>query len=129
MSKISNIEALQKVWGRRGRYLVIVGVALSMMVHEIGSTTIFSSRPYALSAYNSVSLSTTLLTAGTILFAVCKALYAKLADVIWRGETYLIPEWRDTDTAKRSRWLLDRAKEVSFLEICLQLVSLLARSD
>ena len=84
------MEAVQTVWGLQGRYLVILGVALSMIVYEIDNTTTFNYRAYALSTYNDISISTTLLAAGTILFAVCKPLYAKLADVLGRAETYLI---------------------------------------
>lgn len=61
-----------------------------MIVYELDNSTVYNYRPYALSAYNNISISTTLLTAATILFAVCKPLYAKLADVIGRGETYVI---------------------------------------
>lgn len=61
-----------------------------MIVYELDNSTTYNYRPYALSAYNNISLSTTLLTAGTILFAVCKPLYAKLADALGRGATYAI---------------------------------------
>jgi hypothetical protein len=42
MKQVVNVEALQKVWSRKGRYLVIIGVAWSMIAYEIDNTTTFS---------------------------------------------------------------------------------------
>ncbi|KAI1100038.1 MFS general substrate transporter [Jackrogersella minutella] len=84
------IEAAQAIWGRRGRWLVIAGLCLIMMVYEIDNSTVYIYRNYATSEFEELSKLATLSTAGTIIFAVAKPPFAKLSNVIGRGGTYLI---------------------------------------
>lgn len=57
---------------------------------EIDNTTVYIYRNYATSEMNQLSQLATLGTAGTIVFAIAKPPLAKLANVIGRGQTYLI---------------------------------------
>ncbi|KAI0839371.1 MFS general substrate transporter [Hypoxylon sp. FL0890] len=84
------IEATQAIWGKKGRWLVIAGLCLIMIVYEIDNSTVYIYRNYAASEFEELSKLATLSTAGTIIFAVAKPPIAKLSNVIGRGGTYLI---------------------------------------
>ncbi|KAI1137655.1 MFS general substrate transporter [Hypoxylon sp. FL0543] len=84
------IEAAQTIWGKKGRWLVIAGLCLIMIVYEIDNSTVYIYRNYAASEFEELSELATLSTAATIIFAVAKPPVAKLSNVIGRGGTYLI---------------------------------------
>ncbi|KAI1658577.1 MFS general substrate transporter [Daldinia decipiens] len=84
------IDVVQVVWGRRGRFLVIIGLCLIMIVYEIDNSTVYIYRNYASSEFGELSKLATLSTAGTIIFAVAKPPIAKLSNVFGRGGTYLL---------------------------------------
>ncbi|KAI1077738.1 MFS general substrate transporter [Whalleya microplaca] len=87
---VSTIEAAQAIWGKKGRWLIIAGLCLIMIMYEIDNSTVYIYRNYATSSFQELSKLATLSTAGTIIFAVAKPPIAKLSNVIGRGETYLI---------------------------------------
>ncbi|KAI1212117.1 MFS general substrate transporter [Annulohypoxylon truncatum] len=84
------IKAVQVIWGKKGRWLVIAGLCLIMIVYEIDNSTLYIYRNYASSEFQELSKLATLSTAGTIIFAVIKPPMAKLSNVIGRGGTYCI---------------------------------------
>ncbi|KAI2463886.1 MFS general substrate transporter [Annulohypoxylon bovei var. microspora] len=86
----TTIEAVQAIWGKRGRWLVIVGLCLIMIVYEIDNSTVYIYRNYASSEFEELSKLATLSTASTIIFAITKPPVAKLSNVIGRGGTYFI---------------------------------------
>lgn len=90
VSGVSRVEATQAVWGKNGRYLIILGLALMMIMYELDNTTVYNYQSYATSSFNQVSMLSTLSTVGTIVWAVCKPTIGKVSDVIGRGETYCI---------------------------------------
>ncbi|KAI2615317.1 MFS general substrate transporter [Hypoxylon sp. NC1633] len=83
------IKASQAIWGKKGRWLIIAGICLIMIVYEIDNSTVYIYRNYASSEFQELSKLATLSTAGTIIFAVAKPPFAKLSNVIGRGGTYL----------------------------------------
>ncbi len=89
-SGVARIEAVQAVWGKYGKKIIIAGLALVMIMYELDNTTVYTYYIYAQSHFNQVSSLATLETAGGIVFAVIKPLCAKIADVIGRGETYAL---------------------------------------
>ncbi|KAI1765669.1 MFS general substrate transporter [Hypoxylon sp. FL1150] len=84
------IEASQALWGKKGRWLIIAGLCLIMIIYEIDNSTVYIYKNYATSEFSELSKLATLSTAGTIIFAVAKPPFAKLSNVIGRGGTYLI---------------------------------------
>ncbi|TQN66381.1 MFS siderochrome iron transporter C, partial [Colletotrichum shisoi] len=92
-SGVGKIEAAQSLWGRKGRWLVILGVvslALVMIIYEIDNTTVSIYNNYATSSFSALSRLATLSTAAAIVFAVVKPLIAKLSNVVGRGEAYIV---------------------------------------
>ncbi|XDG08144.1 hypothetical protein ABKA04_007759 [Annulohypoxylon sp. FPYF3050] len=86
----TTIEAVQAIWGKKGRWLVIAGLCLIMIMYEIDNSTVYIYRNYASSEFQELSKLATLSTASTIIFAVIKPPVAKLSNVIGRGGTYSI---------------------------------------
>ncbi|KUJ12625.1 MFS general substrate transporter [Mollisia scopiformis] len=89
-SGVARVEAVQAVWGKRGRYMIIAGLAVMMIMYELDNSTVYIYQNYATSAFNEISLLGTLGTAGVIVFAVIKPPIAKLSNIIGRGETYVL---------------------------------------
>ncbi|KAK6063410.1 ENB1 protein [Seiridium cupressi] len=87
---VTTIEAAQAIWGKKGRWLVIIGIALIMIVYEIDNSTVYIYNNYSTSSFDSLSKLAALSTAGTIVFAIVKPPIAKLSNVLGRGQTYLI---------------------------------------
>ncbi|KAL0935906.1 siderochrome-iron transporter [Colletotrichum truncatum] len=87
---VSSIEAAQVIWGKKGRWLVITGLALVMIVYEFDNTTVSVYTNYATSSFSALSKLATLSTASGIIFAVVKPPIAKLSNVIGRGQTYIM---------------------------------------
>ncbi|KAH9905251.1 MFS general substrate transporter [Xylariomycetidae sp. FL2044] len=85
---VSSIEAAQAIWGKHGRWLIIVGLCLIMIVYEIDNSTLYIYRNYAASDFDALAKLATLSTASTIVFAVAKPPIAKVSNVIGRGQTY-----------------------------------------
>ncbi|GJC92808.1 ENB1 protein [Colletotrichum higginsianum] len=81
-SGVGKIEAARALWGRKGRWLVILG--------EIDNTTVSIYNNYATSSFSALSRLATLSTATAIVFAVVKPLIAKLSNVVGRGEAYIV---------------------------------------
>ncbi|XXH02153.1 hypothetical protein Hte_008521 [Hypoxylon texense] len=87
------IEASQAIWGKKGRWLIIIGGLKTVNLDgrsEIDNSTIYIYRNYASSEFEELSKLATLSTAGSVIFAVAKPPFAKLSNVIGRGGTYLI---------------------------------------
>ncbi|WYZ35251.1 hypothetical protein EsH8_I_001527 [Colletotrichum jinshuiense] len=89
-SGVDTIEAAQTLWGKKGRWLIIVGLSLVMIVYEIDNTTVYIYSNYATSSFTALSKLATLGTATGIVFAVIKPPIAKLSNIIGRGETYVM---------------------------------------
>ncbi|KAF6836450.1 siderochrome-iron transporter [Colletotrichum plurivorum] len=89
-SGVGTIEAAEAIWGKKGRWLVITGLALVMIVYEIDNTTVSIYVNYATSSFSALSKVATLGTASGIVFAVVKPPIAKLSNVIGRGQTYIM---------------------------------------
>lgn len=87
---VSTIEAAQAIWGKKGRWLVIVGLALIMIIYEIDNSTVYIYNNYSTSSFDALTKLASLSTASTIVFAIVKPPIAKLSNVIGRGQTYLI---------------------------------------
>ncbi|KAL1878106.1 hypothetical protein VTK73DRAFT_8067 [Phialemonium thermophilum] len=87
---VATIEAAQAIWGKTGRYLIIAGLAMIMILYELDNSTVYVYNNYSTSSFNALSKLATLSTASTIIFAVVKPPIAKLSDVIGRGYTYVI---------------------------------------
>ncbi|RFU29512.1 hypothetical protein B7463_g6836, partial [Scytalidium lignicola] len=86
---VARVEAVQAVWGKHGKYLIILGLAMMMIMYELDNSTVYVYQTYATSSFNELSLVSTLGTAGVIIFAVVKPPIAKLSNIIGRGETYI----------------------------------------
>ncbi|KAF5494697.1 MFS siderochrome iron transporter C [Colletotrichum siamense] len=89
-SGVGTIEAVQAIWGKKGRWLVITGLALIMIVYEFDNTTVAIYNNYATSSFSALSKLATLGTANGIVFAVIKPPVAKVSNVIGRGQTYIM---------------------------------------
>lgn len=87
---VASIEAAQAVWGKRGRYLIIAGLAMIMIIYEVDNTTVYIYNNYSTSSFNALSSIASLATANTVIFAAVKPPLAKISNVIGRGQTYLI---------------------------------------
>ncbi|KAL2205188.1 siderochrome-iron transporter [Sarocladium strictum] len=85
----SGIEAAQALWGKTGRWLIIIGLAMMMITYELDNSTVYVYNNYSTSSFNALSKLATLSTASTIVFAVVKAPIAKVSNVIGRGQTYV----------------------------------------
>ncbi|CAI7669243.1 unnamed protein product [Penicillium pancosmium] len=87
---VSEIEATTAVWGKRGKWLVIAGLAMIMIIYlsELDNSTVSIYNNYSTSSFNALSKLATLNTAGAVLFAVMKPPIAKISNVIGRGQTY-----------------------------------------
>ncbi|KAJ5936836.1 siderochrome-iron transporter [Penicillium verhagenii] len=87
---VSRIEAATAVWGKQGRWLVIIGLAMIMVIYELDNSTVYIYNNYSTSSFGALSKLATLSTAGAVLFAVIKPPIAKLSNVMGRGETYMM---------------------------------------
>ncbi|KAJ5563947.1 siderochrome-iron transporter [Penicillium frequentans] len=87
---VSGIEAATAVWGKKGRWLVIIGLAMIMVIYELDNSTVYVYNNYSTSSFDALSKLATLSTAGAVLFAVIKPPIAKLSNVMGRGETYMM---------------------------------------
>ncbi|KAK0652765.1 putative transporter [Cercophora newfieldiana] len=87
---VSLMDASQQAWGKRGRYLAILGLSLLMITFELDNTTVNTFNNYSLSEFGALSALGSLYAAGLIFFAVVKLPLAKLSDVIGRGYTLAI---------------------------------------
>lgn len=38
---VATIEAVQAIWGKKGRWLIIVGLAFIMIIYEIDNSTVY----------------------------------------------------------------------------------------
>ncbi|KAI1478062.1 MFS general substrate transporter [Daldinia eschscholtzii] len=85
------IEAIQSVWGKHGKLLIILALCFSMIAFEFDNSTIYTYFVYAQSHFNQIAALAAVKTAGGLCFAVLKPLVAKLSDVFGRGEMY--PVW------------------------------------
>ncbi|KAJ5730057.1 siderochrome-iron transporter [Penicillium malachiteum] len=86
----SAIEATTAVWGKKGRWLVIAGIAMIMVTYELDNSTVYIYNNYSTSSFNALSKLAALSTAGSVLFAVIKPPIAKLSNVMGRGQTYMM---------------------------------------
>ncbi|KAJ5732735.1 siderochrome-iron transporter [Penicillium malachiteum] len=86
----STIEATTAVWGKKGRWLVIAGIAMIMVIYELDNSTVYIYNNYSTSSFNALSKLAALSTAGSVLFAVIKPPIAKLSNVMGRGQTYMM---------------------------------------
>ncbi|KAI1102895.1 MFS general substrate transporter [Jackrogersella minutella] len=87
----SKIEAIQAIWGRHGKLIIVLALCVSMIAFEFDSSTSNTYSIYAQSNFDQLAASAAVNTAGGLCFAVLKPLVAKLSDVFGRGETY--PVW------------------------------------
>ncbi|KAH8198073.1 hypothetical protein TruAng_007745 [Truncatella angustata] len=87
---VATIEAAQAIWGKKGRWLVIIGLALVMIIYELDNSTINIYNNYSTSSFDALTKLASLSTASTIVFAIVKPPIAKLSNVIGRGQTYAI---------------------------------------
>lgn len=87
---VSLIEASQTVWGKTGRMLIIVGLAIIMILFELDNTTVYVYSNYSMSEFSALSALGSLFTAGIIVFAVVKLPIAKLSNIVGRGYTLAV---------------------------------------
>ncbi|KAI5456838.1 hypothetical protein BGZ63DRAFT_428279 [Mariannaea sp. PMI_226] len=87
---VSGIEAAQAIWGKRGRWLIIAGLAMLMIIYELDNSTVYIYNNYSTSSFDALSKLATLSTASSVLFGVVKPPLAKLSNVIGRGQTYMM---------------------------------------
>ncbi|KAE9406915.1 MFS general substrate transporter [Gymnopus androsaceus JB14] len=87
---VAKIEALQKVWGKHGKYILWAGLAMMMIIFELDNSTVYNYQTVAASSFSQLSLLAAISTTVTIVSAVIKPPIAKISDVIGRGETYII---------------------------------------
>lgn len=87
---VGAIEAAQAIWGKKGRWLIIIGLALIMIVYEVDNSTVYIYNNYSTSSFNALSKLSSISTASTIIFAIVKPPLAKISNIIGRGPTYLI---------------------------------------
>lgn len=87
---VAGIEAMQVVWGTKGRWILIAGLALMMVIFELDNSTVYNYQTFATSSFSSLSKLSAISTAQTLVSAVIKPVVAKLSDVIGRGESYLL---------------------------------------
>ncbi|CAK7234994.1 hypothetical protein SBRCBS47491_009139 [Sporothrix bragantina] len=90
VSGATKMEAIQAVWGKHGKAVIITALVISMIAFEFDNSTIYTYYVYAQSSFNKISNHAALTTAGGLCFAVLKPLVAKLSD-FGRGELY--PVW------------------------------------
>ncbi|RXK36198.1 hypothetical protein M231_06542 [Tremella mesenterica] len=87
---VQKVQAAQSVWGLQGRWFLFIGIGLSAYIYSLDGTTTWQYLTYATSSVLKHSLTGTISTAQAIIIAVGKPLMAKLADVVGRGETFII---------------------------------------
>ncbi|OAA64579.1 Major facilitator superfamily domain, general substrate transporter [Niveomyces insectorum RCEF 264] len=87
---VETVEAAQAIWGKKGRWLEILGLALVMIVYEIDNSTVYIYNDYSTSSFNALSTLATLSTTSTIVFSVVKPSVAMLSNVLGRGKTYVL---------------------------------------
>ncbi|CAK7235035.1 hypothetical protein SCUCBS95973_009134 [Sporothrix curviconia] len=90
VSGATKMEAIQAVWGKHGKAVIIAALVISMIAFEFDNSTVYTYFVYAQSNFNKISNHAALTTAGGLCFAVLKPLVAKLSD-FGRGELY--PIW------------------------------------
>ncbi|KOC07791.1 siderochrome-iron transporter [Aspergillus flavus AF70] len=83
------IEAVEAVGGRKGRYLLYIGLVLVMVIFELDNSTVGTYRNFATSDFKHLSVLATLNTAASIITAVSKPPIAKVSDVLGRAEAYI----------------------------------------
>ncbi|KAE8155296.1 major facilitator superfamily domain-containing protein [Aspergillus avenaceus] len=83
------IEAVEAVGGRKGRYLLYIGLAMVMIIFELDNSTVGTYRNFATSDFKHLSVLATLNTAASIITAVSKPPIAKVSDVLGRAEAYI----------------------------------------
>ncbi|KAI9322771.1 major facilitator superfamily domain-containing protein, partial [Dichotomocladium elegans] len=87
---VAKVEALQKVWGKWGYYVLVAGLFVASYIYSLDGLTTYNYLAIATSTVMKHSLTGTVTVAGSIIMAVGKPFMAKLADYLGRGETYLI---------------------------------------
>ncbi|KAK8865789.1 hypothetical protein IAR55_000936 [Kwoniella newhampshirensis] len=90
LTGVSKVEAAQAVWGPKSQWFLFIGIALSSYIYSLDGTTTYQYLSYATSSVLHHSVAGTISTANAIIIAVGKPLMAKLADVIGRGETFIV---------------------------------------
>ncbi|WWD18029.1 hypothetical protein CI109_102476 [Kwoniella shandongensis] len=90
LTGVSKVEAVQAVWGPKSQWFLFIGIALSSYIYSLDGTTTYLYLSYATSSVLQHSVAGTISTANAIIIAVGKPLMAKLADVVGRGETFII---------------------------------------
>ncbi|WVO19791.1 uncharacterized protein IAS62_001081 [Cryptococcus decagattii] len=90
LTGVSKVEAAAAVWGPKSQWFLFIGIALSSYIYSLDGVTTWQYLSYATSYVLDHSVSGTISTANAIIIAVGKPLMAKLADVVGRGETFII---------------------------------------
>ncbi|WVQ85445.1 hypothetical protein IAT38_007610 [Cryptococcus sp. DSM 104549] len=90
LTGVSKVEAAQAVWGPKSQWFLFIGIGLSAYIYSLDGVTTWQYLSYATSSVLEHSVSGTISTAQAIIVAVGKPLMAKLADVVGRGETFII---------------------------------------
>ncbi|TYJ53742.1 hypothetical protein B9479_005650 [Cryptococcus floricola] len=90
LTGVSKVEAAAAVWGPKSQWFLFIGIALSAYIYSLDGTTTWQYLAYATSYVLEHSVSGTITTANAIIIAVGKPMMAKLADVVGRGETFII---------------------------------------
>ncbi|KAL3448125.1 major facilitator superfamily domain-containing protein [Aspergillus insuetus] len=87
---VTKIKAVEAVGGKKGKYLMYAGLAMIMVIYELDNSTVGTYRNFAASQFHQLGMLATLNTAASIISAIGKPPMAKLADVLGRGEAYII---------------------------------------
>ena len=86
----TNDDLRQQAWGKHGKIIVWVGIAVMWTAFELDFTLLYNYQNYSLSSFSSISLLGALSTSGIIVSAVLKPSIAKISDVLGRAETYAL---------------------------------------
>ncbi|KAI9271902.1 major facilitator superfamily domain-containing protein, partial [Phascolomyces articulosus] len=87
---VAKVEAAQAVWGRKGYFLLLIGILMVYYIYSLDGTTTFNYMAMATSSFGQHSILGTVATAGAIIISIGKPFYAKLADYVGRAEIFII---------------------------------------
>ncbi|GAA6017459.1 hypothetical protein JCM10207_008233 [Rhodosporidiobolus poonsookiae] len=87
---VLKVESAQRVWGKKSKIALFVGIALASYIYSLDGTTTWFYASFATSSFALHSLIGAIGTAQAIILAVTKPLAAKVSDVWGRAEAYAL---------------------------------------
>ncbi|KAG0701988.1 major facilitator superfamily domain-containing protein [Suillus ampliporus] len=86
---VRKVEAAQRVYGRRSRWCLFIGLGLASYIYSLDASTTSVYLAYATSSFGEHSLISSISVAQSLIVAVGKPVIAKVADVSSRGTAYV----------------------------------------